>query len=513
MCLAGGNMTSDLIPAAEYLRKSTEHQKYSLENQSAAIRAYAMRHGFSVVRTYADPARSGLSLKRRPGLQQLLRDVSGDEAGYRVILVYDVSRWGRFQDTDEAAHYEFVCKLAGVPVHYCAESFSNDGSMPSLIMKALKRTMAGEYSRELGVKVLAGQLRLARLGFKQGGCAGYGLRRMLISGAGVHKQTLAFGERKSIATDRVILVPGPAEEVMTVRRIYEMCVSGRMPVGSIAAQLNREGVTYAGQGPWNYYRVHSVLSRCKYSGCHVFNQTSIKLSTPRVNVPLSEWVVTPDAFPAVVDAATFSKAQAILQDKTVRKSDEELLRRLKVLLEREGRLSLKLINLSSLTPSASTYRFRFGSLRRAYELIGYGRPDQLGPLDLRSRTRALREELMKRIAGMFPGNVSVVQRGGRWRSRLRLRSGLMVSVLVGRSVRVSQLTRRWQIDPNPHERRLTTLVAMLDEDNKTFVDFYVFRSMDHRRRFRLTFSDAWLERGHRVSDLTAFYDDVARVRA
>jgi hypothetical protein len=74
-----------------------------------------------------------------------------------------------------------VCKSAGVPVHYCAETFANDGSLPSLIMKALKRTMAGEYSRELGVKVLAGQRRLALLGFKQGGMAGYALRRLLVS--------------------------------------------------------------------------------------------------------------------------------------------------------------------------------------------------------------------------------------------------------------------------------------------------------------------------------------------
>ena len=96
--------------------------------------------------------------------------VSGSP-GYRATRVYDVSRWGRFQDTDESAHYEFVCKSAGVPIHYCAETFANDGTLPSLIMKALKRTMAGEYSRELGVKVLAGQRHLARLGFKQGGRA------------------------------------------------------------------------------------------------------------------------------------------------------------------------------------------------------------------------------------------------------------------------------------------------------------------------------------------------------
>jgi hypothetical protein len=55
--------------------------------------------------------------------------------------VYDVSRWGRFQDSDEAAHYEFVCKTAGAPVHYCAEMFANDGTLLSTIMKALKRAM------------------------------------------------------------------------------------------------------------------------------------------------------------------------------------------------------------------------------------------------------------------------------------------------------------------------------------------------------------------------------------
>ena len=63
-------------------------------------------------------------------------------------------------------------------------------------MKALKRTMAGEYSRELGVKVLAGQKRLARLGFKQGGRPGYGLRRMLVSSDRTSKASAALWRAK-----------------------------------------------------------------------------------------------------------------------------------------------------------------------------------------------------------------------------------------------------------------------------------------------------------------------------
>jgi len=38
-----------------------------------------------------------------------------------VILVYDVSRWCRFQDVDESAYYECICKRAGINFAYCAE--------------------------------------------------------------------------------------------------------------------------------------------------------------------------------------------------------------------------------------------------------------------------------------------------------------------------------------------------------------------------------------------------------
>ncbi len=66
ICLRiGGTMTvNQLIPAAQYLRMSTEHQQYSLENQSSAIQKYAESKGFEVVRTYSDTAKSGLVLKR-----------------------------------------------------------------------------------------------------------------------------------------------------------------------------------------------------------------------------------------------------------------------------------------------------------------------------------------------------------------------------------------------------------------------------------------------------------------
>src|ERR1700724_1155427 len=210
--------------AAEYVRMSTAHQKYSTENQAEAIRQYAARRGLEIVRRYADEGKSGLRLDGRDALKQLIDDVQSGTADFKTILVYDVSRWGRFQDADESAYYEYICKRAGISVQYCAEQFENDGSPVSTIVKGVKRAMAGEYSRELSAKVFTGQCRLIELGFRQGGPPGYGVRRRLIDQAGTAKGELTRGEHNSIQTDRVVLVPGPADEVDTVRWMYRSFV-------------------------------------------------------------------------------------------------------------------------------------------------------------------------------------------------------------------------------------------------------------------------------------------------
>ena len=103
-------------------RMSTEHQKYSTENQAEAMQQYAARRGIEIVRTYADAGKSGLSLDGRDGLKQLIEDVQNKTADFTTILVYDISRWGRFQDADESAYYEYICKRAGISVQYCAAS-------------------------------------------------------------------------------------------------------------------------------------------------------------------------------------------------------------------------------------------------------------------------------------------------------------------------------------------------------------------------------------------------------
>jgi DNA invertase Pin-like site-specific DNA recombinase len=189
------SQTQQTIRAAAYVRMSTEHQQYSTNNQMDVIKEYADRRGMDIVKIYSDEGKSGLNIQGRDSLGQMISDVEDGRSDFSCILVYDVSRWGRFQDADESAYYEYICRRAGISVHYCAEQFENDGSPVSTIVKGVKRAMAGEYSRELSSKVFQGACRLIQMGFKQGGTAGFGLRRMLIDQNGQHKGILSQRSR------------------------------------------------------------------------------------------------------------------------------------------------------------------------------------------------------------------------------------------------------------------------------------------------------------------------------
>ena len=265
------------LRAAQYVRMSTELQRYSTQNQAAAIAAYAQQRNLTIVRTYVDEGRSGVRINRRPALTELIKDVQSGNADFEHILVYDVSRWGRFQDVDESAHYEFVCKRSGVKVAYCAEQFENDGSLLSSILKNIKRVMAAEFSRELGVKVHTGHCRIASLGYRVGGPLTFGLGREMVDEQQRSKGKLAKGEYKALKTDRVRLRLGSDEEIAVVRWIFQQFVMERKTDVEIARQLNRGNIANHHGRPWTYIMVHSILKNENYIGNLVYNRTSRRL--------------------------------------------------------------------------------------------------------------------------------------------------------------------------------------------------------------------------------------------
>ncbi len=213
--------------AAVYVRMSTEHQQYSIANQLDAIEGYADQNKLMIAKRFLDSGRSGLTLSERPGLRQLLLEVISDKAEFTDVLVYDVSRWGRFQDADESAYYEYTCKKANVKVHYCAEQFENDGSAYWLS----SRHSSGQWqaSTVVNSRPRSSPVNAAALDWiLAGGPTGYGFRRQLVDSKGkVIRGTLGYGERKGLQTDRVVLILGPKRELAVIRWIFDLFTKQR----------------------------------------------------------------------------------------------------------------------------------------------------------------------------------------------------------------------------------------------------------------------------------------------
>jgi DNA invertase Pin-like site-specific DNA recombinase len=500
------------IPAAQYLRMSTDKQECSIENQAVAIRQYADLNGFEVLKTYEDAGKSGLTISQRRGLQSLLSDVLQHRAEFRAVLVYDVSRWGRFQDADEAAHYEFLCKSSGVKIHYCAEQFGAEETLSARIMKALKRTMAAEFSRELSQRVFVSKKRRAEMGFHQGSAPGYALRRIVVGKDGTVKHALRSGELKSMSSDHIILAPGLEREQKWVRWIYEQRIHG-LQIGDIVKELNVRNVPWVNGKSWNRYAVRQVLTNRKYAGWNCWAQSSQKLRTkPRPN-PREQWVLVEGAYKGIVDQAIFDQAQRIIRQRLNYKSDDAVLRELKALWKRRGTLSESIIDQARGAPAVSGLRRRFGSMVRVYQLLGF-KPD---PIHATRRTKMrtmlrLRAQVFGSIREKFPYDITFIRPSRRYRHCLSFADVGEVAVVLCRSFSGPEGLQYWSMLVRSTTRTLPALVCLLSSDNESIETYYVMPKIDALTKMTLTLKDPWFKSGIRLESLSQLHVALVEVK-
>jgi DNA invertase Pin-like site-specific DNA recombinase len=459
--------------AAQYVRMSTEYQEYSTENQRLAIARFAQTQGITIVATYEDAGKSGVTVKGRPALLQLLHDVQAPDHSFSLVLVYDVSRWGRFQDVDECAHYEYLCKMAGVQVVYCAEQFSWDGSATAALMKTIKRTMAGEYSRELSRKVFVGQCRLAEKGFWQGAAPGYGLQRILLAPDGTVKGPLLDGERKSIQTDRVVVSPGNAQEVALVRRIYDWYVFQGVGCRRIAERLNAFGISNGHGRRWNPQQITSILSSEKYAGTNVYARTSKKLDAHHQRNPPSAWARAEDAFPALIDRSTFDAAKKIRTDRTLNLSDDEILKRLGEFVRTSYSVSAKAIDDAPTMPAGKTYSRRFGCMKNAYERVGYEPRYCIPELDVYRASRAALRACVQKTTNELTESGHLVDISMD-ETTIRVDDETIIRFSVLLILHYERRSPRWRLRWPTYFSPDLLVVLRLDSAFKVPLDFYIF---------------------------------------
>lgn len=465
------------VRAAQYVRMSKDNQKYSIANQTDAIAAYAQRRNLTIVRTYSDEGLSGLGISWRRGLKSLIADVESGRADYDCILVYDVTRWGRFQNVDESAYYEFICERAGITVHYCEDEFENDGSLASIILKTNKRVGAADFSRQLSKRVFFGQSRITRMGFWRGGMPAYGLRRQLLDEGGAVRTQLEFGQRKYLQTDRVKLVHGPESEVETVKRIFTSFVSEGKYFGEIAAELNAEQIRTTRGLHWSGITIGKVLANEVYAGNLIFNRSSYKLKRKRVDNPRDMWIRYDEAFPPVVAPEMFAKAQEMMRSRRGQRTDQEAIDRLAALGREKGYLTTAIIEAADDILSAESYRRRFGSLVAAYELAGYQPAPRRRLAETAGRYQtvlaAVAEQMVAKIQ-QFGGCAAIDPEPGLF----SVNDGCRISLGSARAVKYVSDRVRWRVHADRRAKSDLTLVARMDASNSKIAAYYLLPTAD-----------------------------------
>jgi DNA invertase Pin-like site-specific DNA recombinase len=451
--------------AAQYVRMSSDQQALSIDTQKVAIALYAGQHGLEIIRTYADEGKSGVTLAGRPAMQQLLIDVTERDCPFDVILVLDVSRWGRFQDVDESAFYEWTCRKNGVRVQYVAESFLGSGTPFDSILKQLKRAMAAEYSRELAEKSRAGQVHVVNLGFAVGNLPCIGYRRQAVSAEGANKGVLFPRDRKPALNDRVRWILGPLEEVEAVRRIFDDYTAG-VSLTAIANRLHSQGMRSHDGAVLNATKMRVLLKTEAVTGTFAWGARRRRAIT---NIPELANRATNNMVPPIIDRPTWEKAQVMLKAATwVRHFGmprEVLIDKLRLALTKNPRLTSRGFRAMGLADPL-TYLRHFGSLFPAYAAAG--------------RTSKLVCPTAPQLRQKFADDVLKLLGSSGISARRGIHSGIVVN---GVEVRVRATKSLFTLKGGPRrerphvERRIPgwwVLLLRLNEDGRTGKDFFLF---------------------------------------
>ena len=278
--------SSDPTPAALYARVSSDRQDVdlSVSAQLRALRDYAEKNGYAIVREYVDEAESG-RIADRPQFRKMLDAAERPDAPFREILVWKFSRFTRKRE--HAVAFKSMLRRRGVRVVSITEHA--DDSPTGKLMEAIIESVDEFYSENLAQEVMRGLRESASRGFWVAPVPPHGYRKVAVEDGASKRQKLELNPL--------------ADAIM--RRIFEMALKGES-VLDIARTLNAEGIPSARGKRWNKTTIHAMLANEAYTGTLVWGATAKDgLGAVRVE----------NAFPAIVSREEFQKVAQMLQAK------------------------------------------------------------------------------------------------------------------------------------------------------------------------------------------------------
>ncbi len=346
--------TNGKKPAATYLRRSTDRQEQSLEDQRREIQRYASDHGYSIVTEFVDDGISGTSGEGRKGFLSMIDAAKAPGCEWKHLLTWDVKRFGRMS-SDEVGYYRWLFKQAGVEIIYTSEGFT--GSSADRFLRFFKQEAARDESATLSKAVIRGLVSLADGGWWPGGQAPYGYdlghysskgelfeivrntddgEKAILNPDGKLIRTMPRGEKvKASRSVHVKLIPSLPARVEVIRKIFNLYTrSPGLGCRAIAVRLNREGVISAKGKGWGLSSIRAMILNDAYIGRIVWNRRAMgkfHRIADRREVERDgcgrrrlewnareDWLVHEESHEPLVDPATFGRAQRLMRERGAR---------------------------------------------------------------------------------------------------------------------------------------------------------------------------------------------------
>ena len=295
-----------VLRIAFYGRYSTDLQKeLSIDQQLRECTAYARKLGHQIVVEYDDRAKSGTSIHKRPGLQQLLADMKSKSRTLDAIIVHDMSRLTRDQADLQQIHKK--TKFHRVELLSVFERFSsNDPNADlSLIFSGYSNQ---QFVAKLKVEVLRGMKQQFDDGFS------VGTRSFGITSRAVHYPDKRMNRGVlEVQAYKLIL---DKTKVPIVKRIFALRLAGH-GCRAIAKQINTTYPGYDFKSNW----IRSILRNPIYMGVVLWNhkETLKDPDDDRIEKRLKDskqWCKRHDASLAIIQAATWRAVQKITRHPT-----------------------------------------------------------------------------------------------------------------------------------------------------------------------------------------------------
>ena len=223
--------------------------------------------------------------------------------------------------------------------------------------------------------------------------------------------------------------------------------------------------------------MHQVLTNEKYVGANVYNRISFKLKKLRVQNPPDMWIRRDGAFDPIVPPDVFYTAQGIIKARARRYTDEELLERLRGLYQNRGFLSGLVIDEAEGMPSSTVYAHRFGSLVRAYQLVGFTPDRDYRFLEINRALRRMHPEVVGETERRIADLGGQVTRDPATEV-IHVNREFTASIVLARCKVVDSGTRRWKVRFDTSLQPDITVAVRLDEENRKAMDYYLLPRLD-----------------------------------